>query len=238
MRSDGTHRRLVIPFIEAPNETNNFDPNVSPDGRRITFTRFGFHGISSQVWVARINGTHTQPLTVPRLEAAQASWSPDGRHIGFASNSGRPQSSIYVMRATGTGVTRLATTKWPTNNFAPAYSPGGDRIAFSSDRRHPDLCCEELFVMRANGSRQHLVNTGLQGVVDVDWGSAPPVPVGSPGTLSRPLAGPPSLGTSRDAGCREAPGWLTSNPPFTMAPGSHPRIDGKSHESRHAKPCP
>ena len=45
MRSDGTHRHLVIPFIEAPNETNNFDPKVSPDGRRITFTRFGFNGI-------------------------------------------------------------------------------------------------------------------------------------------------------------------------------------------------
>ena len=34
MRSDGTRRHLVVPFIEAPNETNNFDPKISPDGRR------------------------------------------------------------------------------------------------------------------------------------------------------------------------------------------------------------
>ena len=69
MRSDGTHRHLVVPFIEAPNETNNFDPEISPDGRRISYDRFGFNGIISQVWVADISGRHARPLTAPRLEA-------------------------------------------------------------------------------------------------------------------------------------------------------------------------
>jgi TolB protein len=205
MRSDGTHRHLVVPFIPAPNETDNFDARVSPDGRRISFTRFGFHGVISQVWMARIDGTHARPLTAPRLEAGLPAWSPDGRHIAFASNSSRPQSSIYVMRADGSGVTRLATTKWPTNNFGPSYAPGGRQIAFSSDRRHPDLCCEELFTMRANGSPQHLVATGLQGVVDVAWGTAPLVPAGSPGTLSHPPAGAQATGASRHASCYKAP---------------------------------
>jgi Tol biopolymer transport system component len=53
MRSNGTRPHLVIPFIESPNETNNFYPVVSPDGRRITYARFGFDGIRAQVWVAR-----------------------------------------------------------------------------------------------------------------------------------------------------------------------------------------
>lgn len=207
MRSDGTRRRLLIPFIKAPNETSNLNPAVSPDGRRITFTRFGFDGIISQVWVARIDGSHARPLTAPLLEAGQASWSPDGSHIAFASNTSRPQSSIYVVRANATGLTRLATTRWPTNNFGPAYSPGGGQIAFSSDRRHPDLCCEDLFVMRADGSHQHLVDTGIQGVLFVAWGSAPLAPAGSPGTISRPPAGAPAPGASRNAPCREAPPW-------------------------------
>jgi Tol biopolymer transport system component len=238
MRSDGTHRHLVIPFLATPTETNNFFPDVAPDGRHIAFTRFGFHGISSQVWVAQINGAHARPLTAPRLEAFGPTWSPDGRHIGFSSNANRWQSAIYVMRADGTGVTRLATTRWPNNNIGPAYAPDGSQVAFSSDRRHPDLCCVELFVMRANGSQQHPVDTGLQGVIDVDWGTAPPVPAGSPGTLSRPPAGAPALGASRSAGCHKAPGWLTGNTPFTLAPDGHPRIDGTSHDSPHAKPCP
>jgi TolB protein len=182
MRSNGTHQHLVIPSIESPNETNNFYPVVSPDGRRITYARFGFDGIIAQIWVARIDGSHAHPLTAPRLEATQPNWSPDGSHIAFASNSDRPQASIEVMRANGTAVTRLATTKWPTNNFLPAYSPDGTQIAFSSDRRHPDLCCEELFVMRADGSHQHLVDTGLHGVLGAAWGTAPLIPAGSPGT--------------------------------------------------------
>ena len=211
MRSNGTHPHLVVPSIESPNETNNFYPVVSPDGRRITYARFGFDGIRAQIWVARINGGHAHPLTAPRLEATQPNWSPDGSHIAFASNSDRPQSSIEVMRANGTAVTRLATTKWPTNNFLPAYSPDGTQIAFSSDRRHPDLCCEELFMMRADGSQQHLVDTGLQGVLGVAWGTAPLVPAGSPGTLSRLPAGAHPPGTAHYVtGCRESPARLTS----------------------------
>jgi dipeptidyl aminopeptidase/acylaminoacyl peptidase len=210
MRSDGSHRRLVIPFIEAPNETNNGNAAVSPDGRHIAFTRFGFNGIIAQVWVASISGKHARPLTAPRLEASAPNWSPAGSHITFTSNAGRPQSSVYVMSANGTGVTRLATSKWPTNNFGSAYAPGGGQIAFSSDRRHPDLCCEELFVMRADGTGQHLVNTGIQGVIDVAWGSAPLVPAGSPGTRSRPAAGAHVPRAFRGGRCREAQSWLAS----------------------------
>jgi TolB protein len=224
MRSDGTHRHLVVPFIEAPNETNNFDPKISPDGRRISYDRFGFNGITSQVWVADISGRHARSLTAPRLEAVAPNWSPDGSQITFTTNSARPQSSIYVMKADGTGVTRLATTKWPTNNFGSAYSPDGGQIAFSSDRRHPDLCCEELFMMRTDGSQQHLVGTGIQGVVDIAWGSAPPVPAGSPGTLSRRAAGALAPGASRRAaGCREAPAWLASMRCSGSAAGMTPR---------------
>ena len=210
MRSDGTHRRLVVPFIEAPNETNNGYATVSPDGRHIAFTRFGFKGINAQVWVASISGRHAHPLTAPRLEASAPNWSPDGSHLTFTTNADRPQSSVYVMRANGTGVRRLATSKWPTNNFGSAYAPGGGQLAFSSDRRHPDLCCEELFTMRADGARQRLVNTGIQGVVDVAWGTAPLVPAGSPGTLSRPAAEAPAPSARRDMRCREALSWPAS----------------------------
>ncbi len=108
MRADGTHRRLLVPFLTSPYETNNFDPAVSPDGRRISYERFGFHGITSQVWVADINGKHAHPLTAPRLQAVSASWSPDGSRLAFASNCCRAQSIVYVMRTNGTGVRRLA----------------------------------------------------------------------------------------------------------------------------------
>jgi Tol biopolymer transport system component len=210
MNADGTQRHLLVPFLTAPTETNNFDPAVSPDGRHISYERLGFRGIISQVWVADINGKHAHPLTAAGLEAAQAAWSPDGSHIAFASNCCRAQSSVYVVRANGTGLRRLATSKWPHNNFGPVYAPGGDQIAFSSDRRYPDVCCEDLFAMRADGAGQHLIATGKKGVIDIAWGSAPPVPAGSPDTIARPTAGVPLPGPSRAARCREALAWLTS----------------------------
>ena len=179
MRADGTHRHLLVPFLTSPTETNNFDPAVSPDGRQISFDRFGFHGITSQVWVADINGKHAHPVTAARLEAFGASWSPDASHIAFASNSNRAQSSIYVMRANGTGVRLLAASPWPHNNLFAAYAPSGDQIAFSSDRRHRDLRGLNLFAMRADGTRQHPIATGPKGVIDVSWG---PAPSGTPRT--------------------------------------------------------
>jgi TolB protein len=186
MRADGTHRRLLVPSLTFPTETNNFDPSVSPDGRQIVFDRFGFHGIVSQVWIANINGTQAHPLTAPGLEAAGPAWSPDGSQIAFASNCCRARSIVYVMRANGAGVRRLATSKWPNNNFGPVYAPGGDQIAFSSDRRYANVCCEDLFAMRVNGSRQHLIPTGKKGVVDVAWGPAPAGAGRSGGALPRP----------------------------------------------------
>ena len=209
MRSDGTRKHLVIPFLKKPTETSNFDPSVSPNGRHIAFDRQGYRGIISQVWVADISGRHAHPLTAPRLEAAQPTWSPNGTHISFVSNFARAQSGIYVMRANGTDVTRLALTKWPTNNFGPVYAPSGSQIAFSSDRMHPDLCCEDLFVMGADGSQQHLVATGLQGVIEVAWGTAPLIAAGSPGTLSHPPAVPHVSGSARSPRCDYAPPMLT-----------------------------
>ena len=185
MRADGTHRRLIVPSSTVPTETNPFDPAVSPDGRQISYELFGFHGITSQVWVADINGKHAHPLTAPRLQAVSASWSPDGSRLAFASNCCRAQSSVYVMRTNGTGVRRLAVSKWPNNNFGPIYAPGGDQIAFSSDRRYSDFCCEDLFAMRANGAGQHLVATGQKGVADIAWGPAQAAGR-SPSTLPRP----------------------------------------------------
>ena len=84
--------------------------------------------------------------------------------------------------------------------------------------------------MRADGSQQHLVGTGIQGVVDVAWGSAPLVPAGSPGTLSRPAAGAHVPGTSRRAAvCHEAPAWLASMRCSASAAGMTPGDPG--HDS-------
>lgn len=71
----------------------------------------------------------------------------------------------------GRGIRRLTQTPFPHDSFLSAYAPAADRIAFATDRRYPDFCCNDLFVMRSNGTRETLVHTGLTGVLSPSWGT-------------------------------------------------------------------
>lgn len=172
VRADGTGLRALTAFKEGRQEAVDFAPAVSPDGAWITFDRFFSNGITAQVYLMRADGSRAHAITPPRLQALRSNWSPDGRHIAFFSNCCRLGSEVFTVRPDGSAITRLTNSPFPSNNVLPAYSPRGDRIAFSSDRKYSDLCCEDLFVMEADGSGEHLVRTGLTGVVDVAWGTA------------------------------------------------------------------
>jgi Tol biopolymer transport system component len=205
MRSDGTDKEPITPYKEGAREAVDFGPSVSPDGRLVAYTAFGQNGVLAQIHIVRLNGSGNHPVSPPPLEAFGPDWSPDGTHITFASNAARLNSNLYSMNADGTGIAKLTTTKWPNNNIVPVYSPGGGQIAFSSDRRYPDLCCLDLFVMSADGTAQRLIHTGLQGVIDAAWGTAPLLPATSSSVPSgRPLQAPSLLGT-RKAGCLGMP---------------------------------
>jgi Tol biopolymer transport system component len=184
VRADGTHRRAITSFQA---DVTDFRPNVSPDGTRIAFDRFGANGITAQVYVMPADGSGPpHALTPPAREGFAANWSPNGKQITFTSNCCRFNSNVYVMHPDGTGIRRLTDTAFPNNDFESAYAPGGDRIAFASDRRYPDLCCADLFVMRPNGTRETFVQTGISGVLSPSWGTAPLLPATTSGALAIP----------------------------------------------------
>jgi Tol biopolymer transport system component len=170
MRADGTGMQPITPFKEGPHEAVDFNPSVSPDGQRVAYTAFGQNGITAQIRIVRLDGSGNHAVSPPVLEAGHPDWSPDGSRITFMSNTPGIHNNVYTMAADGSDITQLTTTRYPNNSFLPAYSPEGNKIAMSTDRRYPDLCCVDLFVMDADGSHQHLVRTGLQGVIDVAWG--------------------------------------------------------------------
>jgi Tol biopolymer transport system component len=168
MHADGTHMQALTPFRVGRDEAVDFTPTVSARGA-ILFTRFFWHGIASRVWV--ISHGHRRPVTPARLEAAGGDWAPSGRAFSFNSNSQRFNASLYRIGTAGTGLHRLTTTAYPHSDFDPTYSPDGNRIAFASDRRYPDLCCVDLFAARADGSHLHRIPTGgLNGILEPAWG--------------------------------------------------------------------
>jgi TolB protein len=179
MRADGTHKRALTPFVHSQhNEAVDFGPSISPNGKRVAFARFDSGGFVARIFLIGIDGSNPRPISPPGLEGFAPDWSPDGQRITFSSNGGRPGSSVFTMRADGTDVMRLTPSHFPHNDFNSAYSPAGDLIAFASDDNYPDFCCSDLFGMNANGSAQHLIDTGLSqpGVIGISWGTAPPTP--------------------------------------------------------------
>jgi hypothetical protein len=52
-----------------------------------------------------------------------------------------------------------------------------------------------MFVMKANGTQQTFIDTGLMGAEDFDWGSAPPIAAESVPAFTAPVS--PAEGAER-----------------------------------------
>ena len=177
VRTDGSDRHAITSF--RLDDVVDFGSSVAPRSGKIAFARFNANGITSQVYVMRGDGSGVHALTAPALEGFAPDWSPDGRRITFSSDCCRLGSNVYSMNADGTGLRHLTHSDFPNNDLASVFSPRGDRIAFISDRRYDDFCCADLFVMRTDGTTEAFIDTGLTGVENPAWGSAPLIAPGS-----------------------------------------------------------
>ena len=120
------------------------------------------------IYETDFNGGHIKNLTNTLGYDAEASWSPDGKLIAFASNrraysgeltgeeaalfKANPASmiDIYIMDADGSNVKRLTQTK--SYDGGPFFSPDGKRIVwrrFSENGREA-----EIFTMNIDGTDQ------------------------------------------------------------------------------------
>jgi Tol biopolymer transport system component len=88
----------------------------------------------------------------------QPAWSPDARLIAFASRrDGR--SHIYVMRADGSGIRRITSSRMDDDH--PAWSPDGRWIAFAREGA--------LFVIAVGGGRPRRLGHGLGSAANPAW---------------------------------------------------------------------
>ena len=140
------------------NPSDDRYPSWSPDGKRIAFesdrdAEGKPHGID--IYVMDADGGNQHRLTNNLTEDQYPSWSPDGQRIVFsARREGHVVHNldityeIYVMDADGDNQQRLTNNR--NNELSPVWSPDGERIAFSSDRKG-DWQNFEIYVMDADG---------------------------------------------------------------------------------------
>lgn len=121
------------------------DPQVSPDGSRIAFTRVTVNdagdGYETSIWTVPADGSAPPARVTADTRDAQPRWSPDGRRLAFLRSTvrdGKPQpAQIYVLTLAGGEAWRL--TDLPRGVSAPVWSPDGRRLAFTSDANARDL---------------------------------------------------------------------------------------------------
>jgi Tol biopolymer transport system component len=144
--------------------TSQFDiqPSVSPNGRRIAFTRAEVLNpttLTGQIWTMNLDGSDQTDISNngPLASESGPTWTKDGSKILFVrqpsgsfpgDQGGGPATaggSIWIRNAHGKGTPRQLTAGPHDSN--PVMSPDGELIAFS----RPVAGARHLFVMTAEG---------------------------------------------------------------------------------------
>lgn len=110
-------------------ESDDSDPQVSPDGTRVAFT--STVGNNTDIYVLDLTTRNLTRVTDSPEKDSAPSWSRDGTKIAFESfRDGNLE--IYLTNADGSNTTRL--TNDPAGDSNPVWSPTSDEIAFISNR--------------------------------------------------------------------------------------------------------
>lgn len=172
--TSNTDGSLEHQVLTPPANTEDDQPDWSPDGSRLLFTRHsgvtGGHEAQA-LWTVPSAGGKATALTagapargdiIPGFDSA-GSYSPDGRQIAYSHEGGRvahdqlQQSNIWVMAANGTHVRQV--TRFPDyagDASGPQWSPDGKQLVFSLSNAASSQPAggRALFVIGADGTGQ------------------------------------------------------------------------------------
>jgi Tol biopolymer transport system component len=175
IRDDGTGRRRLTtsPF---PDRGFDTDPNVSPDGKTVTFVRAQVAEELQALYAVNIDGTNERQLTPYTLEVAiKHDWAPNGRRIVLTTNADYPNNqspNVATIRSDGSHL-RLLThlSDGQRGAFAGSYSPNGRWIAMRVENRETQRFA--LVKIHPDGSGRKLIARLPFSPRFIDWGPRP-----------------------------------------------------------------
>ncbi len=126
-------------------------PALSPDGSTLVFTYRG------DLWRVAATGGEATRLTAHEGHDHRAVWSPDGRHIAFASDR-YGNFNVFLIPASGGEARRLTFHSADERPFA--FTPDGGHVVFGAtrlddaeNRQFPSAALPELYQVPVEGGR-------------------------------------------------------------------------------------
>jgi Tol biopolymer transport system component len=149
-------------------DPSDADPQVSPDGRLVVFSR-EVPGDSPAplraLFLVGIDGSGLRQLTDPArqgLNDVEPTFYPSGQSIAFVriGSIDRGNGDLYSVRLDGSILRQL--TDGPRRERDPAISPNGRQIAFTCGAGGPDSRIEDVCSIRPDGSRRRVLTRALK----------------------------------------------------------------------------
>ena len=116
------------------------NPQVSPDGTRVAFTRINVDekktGYETAIWLVALDGKQNPIRLTSGKHDASPRWSPDGSYVAFVrggekDETGKPKPGQLFLLSLNGGEA-FAVTDLPKGAGGAVWSPDGTRIAFLS----------------------------------------------------------------------------------------------------------
>ena len=139
------HARIYSSFLQPESDDSyvtsypkdDFDPAVSPDGRRLVFTsnRSG----NRDLWIKPVRGGQSYQLTKHKADDYSPSWGPDNNKIYFISDRSDAEGDLWQIEFTPSKLPGKKIKVKQIDNYLgydgqPCCSPDGQWLAFSSTR--------------------------------------------------------------------------------------------------------